>query len=109
MISDIVKILFSKDFRESFKELYLLTKNSKRWKNDIKINKGDFNDNNREEASLLLSDSIHYLRERNWEESDLINARFVYWELFENALEHGTRKDIDNNYLFKNILEIRSM
>lgn len=93
MIIDIIKFLFSDDFRTSVKELNRLRKSSKSWKDDMKINEGKFDETNKEEASLLLSDSVHFLRERNWLESDIINARLVFWELFENALEYGTKED----------------
>jgi anti-sigma regulatory factor (Ser/Thr protein kinase) len=88
MILEILKLLFSKDFREVVSEIYKLRK-SNNWKDGIKSYKGKFAKDKKEEAKLLIDDCVNQLLEMNWTDKDIQNVRFIFWELLNNAFTYS--------------------
>ncbi|RFS14109.1 ATP-binding protein [Emticicia sp. C21] len=90
MIFEVIKLIFSKDFRETVSDLYKLRKTND-WKKDIQIYKGKFREELKEEAKLLIDDCVKILVEKKWMEKDIQNIRFVFWELVNNAFTYGSK------------------
>lgn len=98
MVKDIfdgLKLIFSKDFRETFLDIFKLIRSSKEWKKDISVLTGKFSIKNQEETTLIIGKGIAVLKTKDWNENELKDVRFLYNEIVSNAFEHGI-KNIDN-------------
>jgi anti-sigma regulatory factor (Ser/Thr protein kinase) len=82
---DIIKILFSKDF----KDVVGLVRKSKDWRKDIVKYSGTFLFNERLESTVLIDETIKILKSKNWSESEQTDTKFILNELFENSFNHG--------------------
>jgi anti-sigma regulatory factor (Ser/Thr protein kinase) len=93
LILDIVKFLFSSDFRDSVKSVFKVAKTSENWQKDISISKGEFDKENELTVQALTSGISKILIEKGWDMEGVSSINFTLSELVRNGIEHSKSED----------------
>jgi anti-sigma regulatory factor (Ser/Thr protein kinase) len=92
---EFLRLLVSKDTRETAKEVLRLVKRSPEWKKDIVLLEGKFPAGEEEHAKVMTSQAMRLLASKKFGNEQIQRARFVSLELIRNAFEHGLKRDQD--------------
>jgi anti-sigma regulatory factor (Ser/Thr protein kinase) len=89
----LLKMLLSKETRETAGEILKLIKRSPEWKKDLVIAEGKFSSSNKEQVQVLISHAVRLLAGKKWDDEEIQRGRFVSLELLRNAFEHGLKQE----------------
>ena len=89
IIIDIVKFIFSSDFRNSVKSVFKLVKSSGDWEKDILIFKGEFDSKNERKVQALVGQTCKILTEKGWDTDSISSIDYGITELLRNGIEHS--------------------
>lgn len=100
MESDLIKLIFSKEFIQNAKTIIGILKKNKNWKKDIKVFSGTFYQNQRSDIDVLIDQSLAVLKSKGWEQDEINDTSFILQELVRNAFDYGLPdKEYSNVYV----------
>ncbi|MDL2241068.1 ATP-binding protein, partial [Bacteroidales bacterium OttesenSCG-928-K22] len=88
-MSELLKLLISKDFVSNAKDIIALMRRSKDWKKDIVKYNGLFYHQDKIESSVLIEESVKIAGSKGWSDEEQREAKFILTELFDNSFSHG--------------------
>lgn len=86
---EFLKLIISKEFVSNSKDIINLLRKSKDWKKDITKYSGSFEYKDKIDSSIFIAKCIELLKEKNWNDDELTEVKFILNELFENSFEYG--------------------
>ncbi|PKP57592.1 MAG: hypothetical protein CVT88_08690 [Candidatus Altiarchaeales archaeon HGW-Altiarchaeales-1] len=93
IILNIIKFIFSSDFRDTIKSVFKLANTSNDWKKDILIYKGKFNKENEYKLSALVDKISKILNEKGWDTDNISSVSYSITELVRNGIEHSLKNE----------------
>ena len=88
-ILELLRILFSKEARNSASGVMKFIRRQPEWKQDVVTLSGKFTDGRKEQALAFTGHAESLLTAKNWESDAARQVRFASMELITNGFEHG--------------------